>query len=442
MINAEKEQERKGVCRMDQNYNYNYNNNYQTQYTGQPQKKEKKAGNGFGARLAKWVAIALVFGLVAGTAFAGTSYFWGNLLGKDTKITATAGSSDSGMVKTTGTSSAQTFTAVDVSDITEEVMPSIVAITNLSVVEYSSWFGGSRSYEVPSCGSGIIVSQDDEHIYIATNNHVVSDANTLTVQFMDDSTADAAVEGVDEGNDLAVVSVATKDLSAETMNQIKVATLGNSSELKVGQTAIAIGNALGYGQSVTTGVISALDRELTVSDESTGTQSVVQHLIQTDAAINPGNSGGALLNTRGEVIGINSIKYTDTDVEGMGYAIPIDVASPILERLMNRQSVDESEAAYLGISGVDVSSSDAQLYRMPRGIYIYRLDDGEAADTAGLLPGDIITSFNGTSMKTMAELESAMQYCKAGDSVDVVFYRQTDGEYKEQTVTVTLGNRK
>ena len=426
-----------GNAYYSQGTQYGQGNAYYSQGTqpyGQNQQKKKRkekvkkehGKGGFGVKLAKCAAIALVFGLISGSVFAGTN----QLLGK---------SSSGDTVKAANTSSKAVTDLTDVSDIADNVMPSIVAITNMSEKQVSTWYGYTASQPQESCGSGIIVSQDDQYIYVATNNHVVSGAQSITVQFSDDSTVAAEVKGTDAGSDLAVVAVPISDISADTLSTIKVATLGNSDDLSVGQAAVAIGNALGYGQSVTTGVISALNREVSVENEDGST--TTNELIQTDAAINPGNSGGALLNAKGEVIGISSVKYSDTSVEGMGYAIPINTASPIIEKLINREQVDESRSAYLGISGVDVSSTVAQTYNMPEGIYLYQVKEGSPAEQAGLQAGDIITSFDGSKVSSTTELNDAIKYCAAGDSVEVVFERQTDGQYQEQTVTVTLGQK-
>ena len=297
------------------------------EYTQAPPKK-----SGFGTKLIKCIALALVFGLVAGGGFRCSTYFLGGLIQpeqpavQDKSVALLTKAEEADNTK----EAVQTNGAVlsDVSAIASGVMPAIVAITNMSQVQYQGWFGQVQSYENESAGSGIIVTQDKENLYIATNNHVVADATSLTVQFADNSTVSAEIKGTDVGNDLAVVAVKLADIETDTLDAIRVATIGSSGGLSVGETAVAIGNALGYGQSVTTGVISALNREVTVEDENGN--AVTNELIQTDAAINPGNSGGALLNVRGEVIGINSVKYSDTMVEGMGYAIPIDIASPII----------------------------------------------------------------------------------------------------------------
>ena len=338
------------------------------------------------------------------------------------------------------TAISSSYVATDVSDIVDEVMPSIVAITNVSQTEYQSFWGQSKTYESTSCGSGIIVSQDNEYLYVATNNHVVEGANSLTVTFANDDTVSAEIKGTDPSTDLAVVKVALSSIKDDTMSEIKVATLGSSDTLKVGESCIAIGNALGYGQSVTTGVISALNREVSVSDSSSSTNYTAE-LIQTDAAINPGNSGGALLNTAGEVIGINSVKYSDTSVEGIGYAIPMDTAKPIIEELITKEKVDESNSAYLGIVGVDVTSDVAKTYNMPTGVYVAQVMEGAAAEQAGIQKGDIITKFDGKDVTSMEKLSYNMQYYAAGTTVDVVIERSSNGQYEEQTISVTLGKK-
>jgi serine protease Do len=328
-----------------------------------------------------------------------------------------------------------------VSDIVEEVMPSIVSITNISLTEYQSFWGGqTQTYQSESAGSGIIVSQDDTSIYIATNNHVVDGATSLTVTFYDDSTVSAEVQGTYASTDLAVLRVDLTSIESDTLPNIKVAALGDSDALKVGEASIAIGNALGYGQSVTTGCISALNREVSVTDSSTNT-SYTAELIQTDAAINPGNSGGALLNAKGEVIGINSVKYASTSVEGIGYAIPINTALPIITNIITKQSSGTGETAYLGIGGVDVTSSVAQSYNMPQGVYVRKVFSGTAAETAGIREGDIITKVDGTTVSTSSELTDRIQMYSAGDTVDIVVERVENGVYVEETISVTLGKK-
>lgn len=424
---------------------YSYEN---TSYTNYDQKRAQRrsrrdrnnGGSGFGMKVIRCAILAAVFGLVAGGVFQGVNY----AAGGKTNNNAAVQEAETQKLESTAINTAVTEQPVvvsDVSGIVENVMPSIVAITNMSQTEYYNWFGQSEVRDSQSCGSGIIVSDDDDYLYIATNNHVVAGANSLTICFFDDTTVAAEVKGTDADSDLAVVSVKKKDLESDTLSDVKIATVGDSDALKVGQASIAIGNALGYGQSVTTGVISALDREVTTTDSQTG-ESTTNALIQTDAAINPGNSGGALLNVKGEVIGINSIKYSDTDVEGMGYAIPMATASPIIDELITRQVVDEAQSAYLGIVGVDVTSDVAQTYNMPEGVYIAQISAGSAAQKSGLSKGDIITAFDGHSISSMDALEDQLQYYSAGTTVDVVIQRATNGEYEEQTVSVTLGRKK
>lgn len=425
------------------NTGYQSNGANGTAYGSNPKpekkKKERKPG-GFGKQLAKCAAFALVFGLVAGGVMTGVNYASGKVLGTTNagNVQASLTTGDDSTVQPTAISSS--YVATDVSDIVDEVMPSIVAITNVSQTEYQSFWGQSKTYESTSCGSGIIVSQDKEYLYVATNNHVVEGANSLTVTFANDDTVSAEIKGTDPSTDLAVVKVALSSIKDDTMSAIKVATLGSSDTLKVGESCIAIGNALGYGQSVTTGVISALNREVSVSDSSSSTNYTAE-LIQTDAAINPGNSGGALLNTAGEVIGINSVKYSDTSVEGIGYAIPMDTAKPIIEELITKEKVDESNSAYLGIAGVDVTGDVAKTYNMPTGVYVAQVMEGAAAEQAGIQKGDIITKFDGKDVTSMEELSSNMQYYAAGTTVDVVIERSSNGQYEEQTISVTLGKK-
>ena len=423
---------------------YGNNGTYQSNAYGsapkpKKQKKERKPG-GFGKQVAKCAALALVFGLVAGGVMTGVNYASSKALGISgvSGTQAALTTSDSTAIQPTAVSS--TYAATDVSDIVDAVMPSIVAITNVSQTEYQSFWGQSKTYESTSCGSGIIVSQDSDYLYVATNNHVVEGSNSLTVTFANDDTVSAEIKGTDPSTDLAVVKIALSSIKDDTMSAIKIATLGDSDSLKVGESCIAIGNALGYGQSVTTGVISALNREVSVSDSSSNT-SYTAELIQTDAAINPGNSGGALLNTAGEVIGINSVKYSDTSVEGIGYAIPMDTAKPIIEELITKEKVDESDSAYLGIAGVDVTSDVASTYNMPTGVYVAQVMEGSAAEQAGIQKGDIITTFDGKAVASMEELSSNMQYYAAGTTVDVVIERSSNGQYEEQTISVTLGKK-
>lgn len=428
-------------------YAYNsYQNNYNPyQQPGQQQrpKKPKKQHHGFGATLGKTVAIALAFGLVAGGVFTGVSFIGTKALGIGSSKTQTesSGSKDTGdSASVQQTKTGEAGDLLDVSSIAKEAMPSIVAITNMGTISYQT-FWGIQQQQSESCGSGIIINQDDDYLYIVTNNHVVEDADELTVQFADNETVTCEVKGTDASDDLAVVKVAISDIKADTLNNIKVATVADENqELVVGQGVIAIGNALGYGQSVTNGIISALGRSVTVQDEQTGQTIVNNNMIQTNAAINPGNSGGALLNAKGEVIGINSAKYSDTQVEGFGYAIPITDAMPIVEQLITREKVDESKTAFLGIQGQDVSADIAKAYNMPEGIYLYEVVKGSPAEDAGLRQGDIITKFDKQTVRSMSELKQQMAYYKAGEKVKITIERLENGKYEEHSIEVKLGS--
>lgn len=325
----------------------------------------------------------------------------------------------------------------DVSDIVEQAMPTVVAITSTAVYQSNNygygWFfrGGPQTYEVPSSGSGIIVGENDKELLIVTNNHVVEDSTSLKVAFIDSEVVDAAIKGTDAETDLAVIAVPLEQIKDDTKSKIKVARLGNSDELKVGQGVIAIGNALGYGQSVTVGYVSALNREVRVSSTST------RELLQTDAAINPGNSGGALLNMKGEVIGINAAKYSSTEVEGIGYAIPISKAEDIMNQLMNRKTmnpVEEAKRGYLGIQGTSVDEESAAAFGMPRGVYVY---EGAAAQS-DLREKDIITRVDGQSVRNMTDLQELLACYEMGEQIDLTVQTQKDGEYQERTVTITL----
>jgi serine protease Do len=338
-------------------------------------------------------------------------------------------------VESTSTGTAKDLQSV--SDIVDEVMPGIVAITNTSVVSYQSFFGGVQQYESESCGSGIIIQEDSDYLYIATNNHVVSGAETLSVQFVNDTSVDGEIQGTYAASDLAVVKVALKDIDSDTLSQIRLVTIGDSDSLKVGEGTIAIGNALGYGQSVTTGCVSALGRSITVSDDTTGTTTTCNNLIQTDAAINPGNSGGALLDGSGALIGINSAKYADTDVEGIGYAIPINDAMKIITALIAGDSLEQK--AYLGIKGSDVSSDVASAYGLPQGVYVKEIYENSGAADAGICQGDIITAVDGTEITSMTELQTLLVGCSAGDTVTLTVWRMNNG-YQSMEVDVTLSD--
>lgn len=401
------------------------------------QRTPRKPG-AFGPFAAKTVAAALIFGLVGGGVFTGVSYIGTRAISNSSTASAKLTTTTSGGTKQTSSGYAKDLT--DVSSVVDEVMPSIVAITNTGTVTYNSFFG-KQSQQSQSCGSGIIVSEDDDYLYIATNNHVVADSEELTVQFDDDSVVKAEIRGTDPDDDLAVVRVKKADLGKDTYSNIKIATIGDSESVAVGSPAIAIGNALGYGQSVTTGIVSALNRTVTTQDSQTGETVTNNKLIQTDAAINPGNSGGALLNENGEVIGINSVKYSSTEVEGIGYAIPMSVAKPIIESLIQDGKYTNENQAYLGIKGGDVSS-EMVAYGFPQGVYVSSVSAGSGAANAGLQEGDIITAVDSTKISSMTELQSALKSYKAGDKVTLTVARQSGRQYEESKVEVTLSSAK
>ena len=406
---------------------------------GNDSTKKSGAKAFFGNFFTKTVAAALIFGLLGGGIFTGISYAGSKLTGND--------SSGNGTVKTTATtksSTKQTATGnagdiTDVSGVVNEVMPSIVAITNSGTVTYSNMMGRQGTYECESAGSGFIVSEDDEYLYIATNNHVVAGANELTVQFCDESVVEAEIRGTKPDTDLAVVRVKKADVDDETLNTIKIATIGDSDSLQVGNASIAIGNALGYGQTVTTGIVSALGRSVTTQDPTTGEVITNDNLIQTDAAINPGNSGGALLNAAGEVIGINSVKYSSTEVEGIGYAIPMSVAQPIIDSLIQNGEYVNENPACLGIKGGDVSSR-MLAYGVPEGVYVSSVGSGSGAEAAGIKDGDIITAVDGTAIKGMDDLQQALKDKNPGDEVTITIARANNNKYENTDVKVVLSS--
>ena len=424
---------------MDNQYNYyrpdsdeNRGADNQQGFGAGPQQNPKapKPKKGYAKKVALVVGAAVLFRAVGGVTMQGTSYLTGKLLGKNTKSTVGTTKTVSNAKLTTSTS---TVTS-DVSDIVENTLPSIVSITNMSVQEVQNFFGGISQQESESAGSGIIISQNDSELLVVTNNHVVEGSDTLTVTFNDGNSVEAQIKGTDSARDLAVVAVPLDKISDDTMNAIKVATLGDSDSLKVGEPAIAIGNALGYGQSVTTGIVSATGRTIDGFDGE---------YIQTDAAINPGNSGGALLNANGEVIGINSAKINSSAVEGMGFAIPISDASDVIQNLMNKETrskVSDEERGYLGIKGYDVSEEGAQMYNMPTGVYVKEVMSGGGSEKAGLTKGSIITGFEGSSISGMSSLQEQLQYYKAGEEVTLtVQIPDKNGEYTEKDIKVTLG---
>ena len=415
-----------------------YNNeNYYGNIPPEPDKRrrQRKNGsknnkNGMGKKAAKLVASAAVFGLVAGACFVGVSVAKDKLYPSTAdRIETTSGTTSA---KSETSSSGSSSSSSNVASVVNEVMPSVVSIT--STIQSSNYYGfGTQESE--GAGSGFIVAKTKDNLMIATNNHVVSDATSLTVGFADDTTAKATVVGTDSSADLAVISVKIKDIKDSTASKIKVATLGSSDDLKVGEEVVAIGNALGYGQSVTTGVVSAKNREVSLTD---GTM----NLLQTDAAINPGNSGGVLINMDGQVVGINNAKLEDTSVEGMGYAIPITTAKTILTDLMNASSVSTKDAAFLGVVGRDINESYSSALGIPSGIYVSQVVSGSPAEKAGISAGDVITKFGGNNVSTMSGLKEKLALKKANTKVKITFKRANQsGTYEEKTVTVTLGKK-
>ena len=404
------------------------------QETPKQKRKHKRSMNLY----AKVICCAILFGAISGGMVLGSF-----MIGKNAvKTTPTANletnaaklSTSSGSKSGSSSSSGDTYT---VAQIAEQCKSSVVAITNQSVQEVQTMFGTMQQQSTGS-GSGVIIGKNDTELLIATNNHVVSGAESLTVCFNDDKDAvfDAKIKGTDADNDLAVIAIKLSDISEDVLNSISVATLGDSTQMEVGDQVVAIGNALGFGQSVTSGVISALDREVTI-DDTTAT------LMQTDAAINPGNSGGALFNMKGEVIGINSAKYASDQVEGMGFAIPMAKAQSIIENLMNQETRDKltSDYGFLNITGQDVSSDVAEMYSIPEGVYVSGTTDGGAAANAGIQKGDIITKLGNTTITSISQLKEELQYYKAGETVEITLQRNTDNKgYQEQTVKVTLDN--
>lgn len=439
----------------DQNNNYVY---YQTQPTEQPAapiqnqgKKKGKAGRFF-KKLFACAGLGLCFGLCAAAGFYVVQESTGMFKQAKTAVVSTAEDSQviqelkdwvNDQLKKNITSSgvlntnSGMYTAVDATDVVEEVMPAMVSILN-KYTERITYFGQPIEQEGEASGSGIIVGENDTELLIATNYHVIEDAKQLTVHFIDDSDVKAVVKGSDPDMDLAVIAVKLSDMDEDTLDAIRIAKLGDSDSLKLGESVIAIGNALGYGLSVTGGYVSALDREVEMDDGSKGT------FIQTDAAINPGNSGGALINMQGEVIGINSNKIGGTIIEGIGYAIPISAAEPILSDLMSyetREKVEDSQVGYLGIIPQTVTTDAAELYGMPEGVYISQVEEGTPAAEAGLLKGDIIKKIDTRKVSTAEELREQLKYYEAGETIEITVMRSEEGEYEERTVSVTLGER-
>lgn len=436
--------ERKTQWQESKQQNNRPEHGYRNEYRETVQAPRKK--NSWARKAAGITAAAVLFGTVAGGVMTGVNYVGARLTGL-ADITATApaeteGTTTAQVPETSAASNNGSTTAVstvtDVSSIAEKAMPSLVAINDTMTVEQNNFFGMPQTYQAQSSGSGIIVGQNDTELLIATNNHVVSGATDMKVTFTDSTQIAAAVKGTDSATDLAIIAVKLSDIPSDTMSKIKVATLGDSDNVKVGQQVIAIGNALGYGQSLTVGYISALDREIT--DENG-----IQHTyIQTDAAINPGNSGGALLDLNGNVIGINAAKNASTEVEGMGFAIPISKAQEILNNLMTkkiREAVDESAQGYLGIQGTNIDANASKEYGMPVGIYVYKIVEGGAAANSDLKEKDIITKFDGQSVTNMEELKQMLTYYEGGSTVSLTVQSLVNGSYVEHEVQITLGTK-
>lgn len=455
------------------------------QFTAPESKKPKRSGkklNGQGRKFGTVVATAVVFGLVASAVFQGTNYVGSKLNPqgkKSVQVQSTQTISQNKSSDSEESVSGSTEGTSSVSQVAKNAMPSIVSIVGVSVQEIPQiyqYFGYGQQQETQSSGSGIIVGQNDTELLIATNNHVVSGTNSLTVCFTNqdgsavtgngdvektsaegesgstnqdgqDSSLDevqsgavsAQIKGTDADNDLAVISVKLEDIPEDVLSEIKVATIGDSDSLQMGEQVVAIGNALGYGQSVTSGYVSALNRQVS-SDDTDGT------FIQTDAAINPGNSGGALLNMKGELIGINSAKIASDEVEGMGFAIPISKAEPILDEMMNQETrykvEDEDKAAYIGITCENVTSDVNQMYGIPQGVYVDTVVEGGPAEKAGIKKGDVITKIDGTAIDAYKDLVDRLEYYEAGETVELEVYRAQDGEYNAQKISVTLGAKK
>ena len=422
-------------------------------------KKNPKNSKKLAKKIGAITLSAVLFGSVAAGSFQAVNYFspFSKTTGSSGSTTSNNSSSTS-LLKTTAVSGSSNTGSLDVSDITTSAMPSIVAITNKSVQEVQDYFsqfgfggqGQPQTQETESQGSGIIIGKNDSELLMVTNNHVVEGADTLSVCFIDNQVYEAAIKGTDPENDLAVIAVPLDSISDDTMSKIAVASIGDSDSLKVGEQVVAIGNALGYGQSVTTGIVSAVNRTLssnssdTQDSNSSSDDSSSATYIQTDAAINPGNSGGALLNMNGEVIGINSAKLASTEVEGMGYAIPISRVSDIIDNLMNqttRTKVDSDKQGTIGIKGINVTSDVQEKYNLPEGIYVSEVTSGSAAEKAGITSGSVITKFDGKSVTDIESLQDLLQYYKAGETVELTLQVPDSDSYKEKTVSITLGSK-
>ena len=432
-----------------QNFNGQAGNSNQYSYNDQSSSGAGKVkGKSFLKKAVAILCAAVVFGVIAGATFIGVNELYYNINpnaqsfsyslrngidGFGNKLNLGIPRDSDKRLSTTTISENTIQQKTDITDVVEATMPSIVTITG-TFTQTFDWFGQQYSEPNVGSGSGIIVGQNDKELLIATNNHVVEGANPLEVTFIDNTQAKAIVKGSDSVADLAVIAIDLSTISKDTMNAIKIAKLGDSDSVKVGQMAIAIGNALGYGQSVTVGYISAKDREVKIDNNT-------MVLLQTDAAINPGNSGGALLNTKGEVIGINSVKYASQEVEGMGYAIPISRAVPIINELMNRETIKEDEKGYLGVYIKEITEDIANAYNWPRGVYVRGVVEGGSADKAGIVTGDIITKVNGTQVTGATQLQEKISSYRAGTDIKLTIMRMVDGKYVEKEVTVNLVNK-
>lgn len=393
-------------------------------------KRQKNGGRSTGNKIAITIAAAVIFGLVAGCVFQGVRYGTDLFLEKDKKTTATMESNTDTPVISANSSESGTSVQYDVADVSEKVMPSIVSLTGTYVTTYQYWF---NSYEEESAGagSGIIIGKDENDLYILTNYHVVENAKELSAGFIDGESVEAEVKGYDESNDVAIVTVSIKKIKDDTLSQIKEISIGSSDDLRIGDPCIAIGNALGYGQSVTVGYISALDREVSVDD---GTVTV----LQIDAAINPGNSGGALVNMKGELIGVNTAKYVDSTVEGIGYALPISNIQDIINDILAGKSTTSTGSVYLGVTVKNITSEYSEGLNMPEGVYVYSVSENSPAEKCGLLTGDIIVGINGKEITDSTELQNEIADNDAGDKIEIEFYRNEKGEYVKKTVEATL----
>lgn len=425
--------------------NEDNNNEGRNEEIGRKNSRARKKGSAF-KRVLGISAAALLFGTVAGGTMFGVNNLATNLMqteeetiahSKKASEVSTVELKEASTAVTTANSSSATV--ADVSPIVESAMPSVVAIKGTTSVEAYSWFGEDQSYDAASSGSGIVIGKNDTELLIVTNNHVVEDTKDLSVVFIDNEEVKAAIKGRDSDNDIAIIAVKLADIKPETIEKIAVAQMGDSDELKVGQGVVAIGNALGYGQSVTVGYVSALDREVTTKDSS------IKNLLQTDAAINPGNSGGALLNMSGEVIGINTAKYASTEVEGMGYAIPISKVKDIIADLSSKETrsdkVDEAKQGYLGIQGKNIGEEVAEAYDMPRGVYVYKIVENSSAANSDLREKDIITKIDAQSVKSMEDLKDILSYYQSGEKIKLTVQRLNDSTYEEKEIEITLSDR-